>query len=406
MQAQVEDLGGIKRRVTLTVDRNAVSTETDRVLEQAQKEVTVKGFRKGTAPKHLVRTQLGDFINAEVTSRLTYHAISKFVRDFNGGKVAGLPVVIEEDRPTIAHRYVGELSLDGTFVVRADFELEPTLEVKDYKGLEIHTPKPDLQVWINKTLLGIQEQFATLSASTEPAKDGDQLTIELDSDGEIRTVTLTTTSEAPVDGLDHKTHMALLGKNAGDKFSVDGVPVGTVHSVDVRTLPELDATLAHLAGFEGLEHLHNELSLRAEAEYANPQKAKIIEELTTQLIASNDFEVPQAWIDNEVRVIMQRFNVKEMPSLDSEKAALFELAERSVRRSFILDRIYVAEESIHLSTDELYSLAQAEAQRNNLDVEAYLTLLKNNQRYEAFVSFHEQVRAVDFLINSAVVKEQ
>lgn len=399
MQAEVEVLEGIKRRVALTVDRDTVTEETDRVLEQAQKEVAVKGFRKGTAPKQIVRNQLGDFINAEVTSRLAYQAISDFVRDFGGGKIAGLPVVVESDRPSMGRRYVGELNIDGTFTVHADFEMEPELEVEGYVGLEVSSKKPDPEAWIDRTLAGVQDQFAQLQPSEDPAKEGDQLTLEFEADGEISTVVLN-------DKLDPQVYNALLGKKAGETFEVDETEKGTVHSVDVKELPELNDELAQLAGYESLEQMRSDIKLRAENEYAGPEKAKLIEELTTQLIEKNDFEVPQAWLDNEINMMAQRLGLKELPKDPEQVRALKELAERSVRRSFILDRIYVAEESIHLSTDELYTLAQVEAQRHNLDVESYLTLLKNNQRYEAFVSFHEQVRAVDFLVDSAVVKEQ
>jgi len=296
-------------------------------------------------------------------------------------------------------RYVGEFNVDGTLTINIEFEVEPDLVAKNYVGLSISQEKPDPDAWLLRALNSVQDQFANLVPSDGPAVEGNQVTLELDED------TISTVVLGP--DIDKDVYNALIGKKAGEKFSVAGeTEEGTVHSVDIKELPALNDELAQLSGYESLGALKKDLRLRAEGEYAMPLKAKLVEELSDQLIAANDFEVPSAWIDNEMKVAAGRFGLKELPKEGPERDSLRELCERSVRRSFILDKVYDAEESIHLSTDEMYTLTQAEAQRNNVDVEAYLTHLKNNNSYEAFVSFHEQIRAVDFLIDSAVVKEQ
>lgn len=395
MQFQIEELSEIRRKVSLTIEKEVVDTEREKFLYEAQKQVTVPGYRKGQAPVQLVESKLGDLTNTEVSTRIITHAVQDFLRD-SELHVAGDPVISEEHRPTPTNKTIGQFNIDGTFSVDLEVDLVPELDPKNYVGLEV-SEKPDTEKWISIALRDIQDQFSTLETVEGKAEAGHHVTVEYpDTDLETLEVKDDFTS-------------CFVGVSADTKVTVDHPEKGNVevvvHSVDKKEYPEVNDELAQMSGYEDLEALKRDLLVRAEAEHGRTVKARALDEMIPQLIEANPFPLPTAWKNYKAKEVAMRLNIKEIKDEETLKFVL-DLAERNARSAFILERIYDKEDSIHLTEDELYTLLQTEAKQNGMDVDEYLTQLKQTGRYEGFISFHQQMRATNFLVDKSVLKEK
>ena len=66
----VEDTGVCRKQVTVEVPADAVDAETSRVLSTYAGQVRLPGFRKGKAPRSLLRRRFREDIDREVIERL------------------------------------------------------------------------------------------------------------------------------------------------------------------------------------------------------------------------------------------------------------------------------------------------------------------------------------------------
>jgi len=114
-----------------------VTSEIDHTLEHLAVNMTVKGFRKGKAPKAMVKKELKEgILEQETIEHVLNHAISDAIRKFNL-KLIGNPSLLKNDTPK---------DKDWTFTVA--IPLYPEIDLKNYQeriksALEKDSPKDE-----------------------------------------------------------------------------------------------------------------------------------------------------------------------------------------------------------------------------------------------------------------------
>src|SRR5215510_1835432 len=90
MAANVENLGTLERRVSMSVPVRDIERQVDERLKQLARNVRMPGFRPGKVPMKLVVQTYGPQVRSEVMSDAMQKAFSDAVREANL-KVAGYP---------------------------------------------------------------------------------------------------------------------------------------------------------------------------------------------------------------------------------------------------------------------------------------------------------------------------
>lgn len=419
MQVDIKDTSSVEKKITVRLDKSSVEKEYDVFLNTAKKSATVPGFRQGQAPIDVLRKHFAAQLKKEVSGRLVHSSLLEVMRDYNL-PIVGNPVLTEDFRENALRKFVGRFNLDGTFLFEVDAEVQPVLESLNYDNLEIKTAMPVVADLVEKQILELQQQFCSPEPVQRPAQLGDRVLVDFfgtvegkEFGGGTQTLfSINIGTEVIMSGFCEQ----FVGRSDGDNFTFtltlpsdwqDSAVAGkeavfscVVYSVSQLNLPEINDDFSKMSLHDTMDSLRNDLAKRITENELKAARSVMIEEITDTLLANNKFDVPKVWVENELKQLAVRLGIKSALSV-AQINTLKELAIRSVRRSFLLDKIYEKEESIHLSTDEIQQLLNEEGLKYKLSAEEVLTQLKNMGKYEGFVAYHQQLKAIDFLFSKA-----
>src|SRR4029079_15241810 len=94
--ANVENLGTLERRLSMSVPAQDIERKVDERLKQLARNVKMPGFRPGKVPMKLVAQTYGPQVRSEVLSDAVQKSFSDAVREANL-KVAGYPRIEKKD---------------------------------------------------------------------------------------------------------------------------------------------------------------------------------------------------------------------------------------------------------------------------------------------------------------------
>src|SRR5204862_4391288 len=96
MAANVESLGALERRVSMSVPVDEIERQVDERLKKLSRNVRMPGFRPGKVPLKLVAQTYGPQVRSEVLSDAVQKAFTDAVKEANL-KVAGYPRIEKKD---------------------------------------------------------------------------------------------------------------------------------------------------------------------------------------------------------------------------------------------------------------------------------------------------------------------
>jgi len=409
---------GCTREIQVQVPAEVVARETESIVRKYQKLARLPGFRRGKVPAGVIRQRFAENVNSEVAEAL----IPRYFRE-EAAKQGLRPV--SAPRVTQVHLQEGE-----PLRFTASFEILPAIEVSGYQ--ELRASRPEVSVAeseVEEALENLRQQHATYAAVEEdrPLVDGDFAQVSFQG-------TPRETGGKPIHVDDVLVEVG--GANTVPEFSQnlrgarpDDQPAFDVaypadfsdarlagrtlsYAVKVKAIkrksvPQLNDDFAKQVGeFADLATLRQRLRERMEAEkrLAAEQEAK--EKLLDELIRRNDFPVPEALVERQVEVRLDRglraLAAQGMRSEDMKKMDLPRLragqrqaALREVKASLILDKI-ADQEKIEVSDAELNQAIEelaaqrgqtSEAIRGGLTREGALDRIRNRIRSQKALDF-------------------
>src|SRR5437870_11877425 len=96
MAANVESLGALERRVSMSVQVEEIDRQVDERLKKLARDVRMPGFRPGKVPLKMVAQTYGPQVRSEVLSEAVQKSFSETVKEANL-KVAGYPRIEKKD---------------------------------------------------------------------------------------------------------------------------------------------------------------------------------------------------------------------------------------------------------------------------------------------------------------------
>jgi len=96
MRIEVDELGPAQRKVRVEVSPEAVDNEFSRAYQKLARQVRIKGFRAGKAPRNVLQGIYGDEIKGQVRSQLVEDLLRDVVKD-RGLEIVSRPEIETDD---------------------------------------------------------------------------------------------------------------------------------------------------------------------------------------------------------------------------------------------------------------------------------------------------------------------
>jgi trigger factor len=156
----VEDLGPCKKMLKIEVAASDVKKEIVDRLKQLGKNVHLKGFRKGKAPKARIEKLYGGAVRQEAREQLLRQGYMRAVKETLGEE----RVLNEGTIENVEFSEEEGLKFEVTLNTRPEFELP------EYKGLKVAVPAVEVE---DKHLEEAIDRFRRTRAELRPVEDAD-----------------------------------------------------------------------------------------------------------------------------------------------------------------------------------------------------------------------------------------
>jgi len=379
MKVEITDVNSTRKEMKVVVPKEEVISVTDEIYKDVSQKVLIKGFRKGKAPRNVVKMYYSDYIQGELSKKLVNDKFEQAVKD-NELFVISMPE-IDNDPP--------KENEDFTFTAR--FDIKPEIEPQNYTGFELKKKKVAIgDENINDVLHRLQETYATIKDVEDPEYktiQGDYVIVDVASEDNPELnrerMTVEAKGRSAMPGLDEAVMDMSVGQEKDldiefpdDHFMEDmrgksaHVKI-TVSSIKHRELPELDDEFAKKArqGVEGMEELRKiiveDLTERVEAD----SRSALERQIQDKLIEANPFDVPESLVRLQagmmIQGISQRLTAQGIklqdlyPDAKAFQDETMESAERLTRSSLIIEavakkhQIEATEEDVAQEIDKL-----------------------------------------------------
>jgi trigger factor len=353
MQVSVETTGALERRMEVSVPRARIEQAIDERLKSVSRTAKLKGFRPGKVPLKVVRQQFGAQVRQEVLSDLMKSSFAEAVTQEKLNPAAG---------PRIEPLAVGP---DEDLRYRAIFEVLPEIEIKDAEGIAVVRPVAEVaEADVDAMVANLREQRPRFEVVDRAAGEGDR--VIMDFEGLVDGVAFEGSKGRDVTVLLGGGRMlkefeaGVTGMKAGEQRTVE-VPypsdyhnpalagrtaVFEVHmkKVEEKRLPDLDEEFCREYGVHegGIEQLRREVRENMERELADNVRARLKQQLLDGLLKSNPVEVPQSFVDGQVRE-MQIEAARRMGATDASQLpppdAFLEPARRRVALGLLVGEL-------------------------------------------------------------------
>jgi trigger factor len=401
-----------KREISVEIPAAEVTRETDALIQKYQKLARLPGFRKGHVPASIIRQRFAEDIKTDVVESL----VPRYFRQ-EADKQGLIPV--SQPRVTDLHIHDGE-----PLRFKASFEILPEIKVDGYKELRADKPVIDItDDEVEQALNHLREQHATYAAiEGRPLADGDFAQVALDGKpkaGEGQPVHMDDVL-VEIGGTNTMPEFNenLRGASAGEekafevKYAEDSSDkrlsgqtfdyTVKVLSLKQKSLPELNDEFAkELGEFTSIEDVKERIRENMEEEKRHTAEHEAKDRLVAELVKRNDFEVPEAMVDRQIDVRLERglralaaqgMRAEDMKKMDLNRlrAGQRDQALQEVKASLLLDKIAdlekieVGDEEIDHEIEALATQTKqtSEAVRARLTRDGALDRIRNRIRNE------------------------
>jgi trigger factor len=372
MKSEVKEISPTQRELHIEIDPSALKDAYGRVSQKYAKAANVPGFRKGLAPLDVIRLRYKEEIKSEVLQQVIPSTVSEAIQEHN------LHPLTE---PQLHIDGIEDVSVNGSAPVKvhAHIEVMPDIPMPNYKGIEItRRVKPvddsEIEDLIEHRL---NQESALIPIEGRKSEIGDTVIADLegvfadDPNGEpIRADDLEVKLGDEV--IEKSFTENLVGVKQDEErdfsvsyptdFSSDALAGRTVHykakikSVGRMETPELNDEWAKSLdeGYSSLEDLRKKLRTDLETVARADADARVRNNALAKLIEENEFEVPNALIENQARNLLNNFaqdlgrrgvdlNKVENNFLQMAFHQMRTQAERDVRGAMLLEKVGEAE---------------------------------------------------------------
>jgi trigger factor len=321
---KIEEVNAYRRHIHFSVEADKVNASLTEAYNELKKNARIPGFRKGHVPTRILKKKFSRGIQADVAQKLVQEGYEKV--DVKDMEVVSQPS-IEGQLP--------ELTEGQGFAFTIGVDVRPHVEVSDYKNIEVVYPSSaasDEEIAAN-----IDSKLASKKRIVEVEDSG----AEVDN-GDYALLSLVLKDEEGTEVVNEPGTMFHLGNNkfyTGLEEHVLGMKTGDWKEVDVMitedsnfehlrnktfstsievkqiqrmSAPELGDELAVEFGYESSEDMHAKIASEIGASKEENLKNQARVQILQHLVESNEFEVPQAMVEEQLKALMNELRMQQM----------------------------------------------------------------------------------------------
>jgi trigger factor len=420
MQVSMETLAGLERRMTIEVPAETVESHVKSRLQEAAKNVHMKGFRKGKVPVKVIKDRYGAGVRQEVLGEVISHSWVEAVTQENV-KPAGQPRIEPKN-----------LEEGQNLEFTATFEVYPEIELQDFSGIIIEKKTADItDADIDKMVETLREQRKTYAETDRASQNGNRVNIDftgtIDGEkfegGEAKGSNLVLGSKRMIPGFED----GLVGLSKGEEKTLSltfpedyhnkelaGKATAfaiKVNSVSEPVLPDLNDEF--FASFDvadgGLDAFRKEVSANMARELKNASRNNVKNQVIEGLLKIHTVDVPKALVKNEIGVLrkqaMQQFGGGRNIDPSMLPDDLFSgQADRRVTLSLIMNEV-VTQNDLKPEADAVRKLIEEMAESYEKPEEVIKWYYGDKEQLANIEAMALEEAVIDLILDSAKITE-
>ncbi|MCF7812676.1 trigger factor [Candidatus Gracilibacteria bacterium] len=377
MAEKIKTIPGSKRAFSFVLTEDDLKKSQEVVLSDVQKNIAIKGFRKGNVPKEVVRKHIGEqklFLEAMNTALEKKY--SSFIREHQLQPVSS---------PEIDFSDIKKLPVE----VKAEVEVFPEIELGNYQKIKLNPVKVEVtEKDIDETIEMFLKESKAGKKVDRKAEKGDLLEVDFEGkDEEGKTIPNTKGENVTfVVGMGQflpDLEKAFAGMNPGEKKEdvkvsfpndypakdIAGKKIRfdiVLHSVQELSAKNIDeALIEKLTGRKKkVSEFRTDIREMVERQKKDQEKKKQIQEYKKRLLKIVKGDIPTSWKQKEVEMRMQEIKNhpqyqhdpenfwKQIGKKEEDMKKEFELQAENELKVFLALSKIIQQENIHLDKDE------------------------------------------------------
>ncbi len=426
MKSSLESPSTLGRKLNIEVPAAEVQAAFERALRMVQKNITIKGFRKGKAPLSTIRSLYGERVKQDVIQDIIQ---KNYVNALEQHSLEPISF------PTIEFDPLEE-NKDFTFT--AEFEVRPEVKLQQVEGLRVKKEK----LWVtdemvNNTIEEIRKSRAETIPVVEDraAQNGDVAVIDFKGfvdgheleNGAAEGFSLELGSNTFIPGFED----GIVGMKPGSsktlnlKFpegyhvaDLSGKPVEfqvTLKELKTKKLPELNDEFAKSIGpFETLAALKDTIRTDFEKRESKRIEDDLKNRVMKALVDRNPVEVPKSLLAEQKKALIDDFE-KRMQQQGMDKAQFEEYKQKwdadfeqtasyMIQSSFLVDKL-AQEHNLRATDSDIELKLQEFANSMGIELKQMKEFYKDRDRRARLAYQITEEKVLNYVISKANIDE-
>lgn len=427
MKTTVDKIDETTITLTVEVDAERVKKAFNKAAKELSKEIQIKGFRPGKAPRRLIEQRLG-------SGALAQEALEPSINEYY------VEALEETELAPVAFPKIDPESIvfseeDGcTFV--ATISVRPEFEAPAHEGISVQFPVWDVdEAVIDTEIASLRERFAEVDVVERAAATGDFVTIDLTftvegaemGDQAVEDAMYEIGSEGVTPKLDDELVGAIAGavivytdalpEEFPEHAGKDAEFTVTVKDVRSKTLPALDDDFALTASeFDTLDELKDSIRTQQTRQTVTQAQHDARSRVLEAYLALIEIPLPDAMVESEVESRVGRVEQQaaqygvdaevlygaEGTTAEEFAATAREQSLGAVKAQLVLDQLA---EQLGLEVDDADVNQEIfrHAQTNNVSPQQIAEVIQQQGTIGALVGDILRRKSIDAIIDAATL---
>ena len=426
MKAQVQITEGLQRKLNVEIAQDVVNSAFEKVYQDIQRQVEIKGFRKGKAPISTIKTMYKTRVQGDVAQDL----IQKHY-----------PVALKDSKvePISYPEFEFEDPSEGKdFSFAAIFDIRPEVKLKKTEGLEVEKEKyvtdPTKVDQIINNIRNSKVNYVDV-LDLRPAQMGDVSVIDFEGivngkpleNGSGKDHNLELGSKQFIDGYEE----GIVGMKVGETRTLDlkfptpyhakeleGQPVSfkvTLKSLKKKELPEFnDELLKTIGANQTVEEFKKTVQQDSEQSEKKRIEDAFKNRLLKKLVEANPVDVPASLMKEQKASLIEDFKKRMteqgmqptefedyVQKWDADFAAT---AGEMIQSSFLIDKIS-QEQNLLCKPEDLDVKFQEYVKQTGIDIERIKEWYGKPEQMSRLTYMITEEKVVKYLTEKAKIKE-
>ncbi|MEE9294071.1 MAG: trigger factor [Phycisphaerae bacterium] len=446
IEVSTEDVGTLRKKLTITIPRDAIDERLDEQYSELKRDSIVPGFRKGHAPLKLIQKRFGHDVGDQLISKLVSAGYLAAIEKAEL-KPIGDPLIWargkdqDEGEKLVSIEKaleVMELPDEESLTFACEIELRPEFEFPELEGIKVDKPKveitdEDVDAEI-KRYQSMRGQYVPLTGGTIEEDDLIIADMTMRVDGKVvkeeKNASFAARGQVIEGVVIENLGDALIGTSSGDTVTAEA-DVGDDHEnldyrgkkaafeiaiKDVKRLevPALDQQFIEVLGFDSKEELRSHLRYTLESYLSTVVQRGMRGQIGKYLLENCEMELPTGLSQRQTERVVARRKVelwqRGVPDQEVEKhmdelrSKAGEDTVKELKLFFIMEK--VAEQmEIEVLDEELNGAIAGIAARQGKRFDRVRDELSKGEGLMALYLQLRDDKILDALLQKAVITE-